>query len=570
MADAPAEQLRDLVGRLETLAERRHAAQPRSVAAAGRARRLTDHLAGHVRVRAASLDAPLLVLLLGPTGAGKSTVFNTIVGWPASETGVLRPTTRIAVVLVHPGDRDTVQTGAFARVPPGQLRFVEDPDIDPGLVLVDAPDIDSIEHANRELADRLVEAADLCLFITTATRYADRVPWAVLERVRERRLPLQVIVNRMPADVSDQADVLADVRRLLSDAGLESAQALAGEAPAREIIAVREGALEESGNRLERMAVAPVLDEIQRLRADREARIELALRALTGSLTGLGESLDQIADDADHEAIDTEALRRAADRAYEGALTSLRMEVGRGTFLREEALRHWQDFVGADQMTRFFSEGIGRIRGAIAAVFRPVTAPVAEVRAATTEDLIGVARLQAAEAARRTATAWSDSAAVARSLAERPELWVPSPDFDAHLSARLETWIEGIVTDIQAHGRPKRLLARGAAVGVNAMGTGVMLATFIHTGGITGTELGVAAATAFLNQKLLAALFGEAAMAELVADAKRRLDEALSATFEEERARFDALLPPPGVLSDLAADLRAAAVAVRALPSPAG
>jgi energy-coupling factor transporter ATP-binding protein EcfA2 len=566
---APTE-LRALVDRLEALSERRIATLPRSEAATTRARQLADHLAGHVRVRADALDAPLLVVLIGPTGAGKSTVFNTIVGWPASETGVLRPTTRVAVVLVHPGDRDTVQTGAFARVPPGHLRFVEDPNIEPGLVLVDAPDIDSVEHANRELADRLVEAADLCLFVTTATRYADRVPWAVLERVRERGLPLQVIVNRMPADATDQADVLADVRRLLSEAGLESAQTPTEDAPAREIIAVREGALDESGDRLDRTAIAPVLDEIQRLRADRDARIELALRALTGSLTGLGESIDLIADDVDHEAIDTEALRRAADRSYEGALTSLRMEVGRGTFLREEALRHWQDFVGADQMTRFFSEGIGRIRGAIAAVFRPVTAPVAEVRAATTEDLMAVARLQAAEAARRTATAWSDSRAVARSLAEQPDLWVPSPGFDARLSGRLEAWIEGIVTDIQAHGRPKRLLARGAAVGVNAMGTGVMLATFIHTGGITGTELGVAAATAFLNQKLLAALFGEAAMAELVADAKRRLDEALSATFEEERARFDALLPAPGVLADLAADLRTAAADVRALPSPAG
>jgi energy-coupling factor transporter ATP-binding protein EcfA2 len=562
--------LRALVDRLEALSERRMATLPRSESAAARARQLADHLAGHVRVRAATLDAPLLVVLVGPTGAGKSTVFNTIAGRSASETGVLRPTTRVAVVLVHPEDRDAVVAGAFARIPPSQLRFVEDPSIEPGLVLVDAPDIDSVEHANRALADRLVEAADLCIFVTTATRYADRVPWAVLDRVRERGLPLQVIVNRMPADAADQSEVLADVRRMLIDAGLDEAQTVGEDAPPREVIAVSEGALDDTGDRLERSTIAPVLDEIGRLRADRDARLELALRALTGSLTGLGESLDRIADDTEHEAIDTEALRRAADRSYEGSLTSLRLEVGRGTFLREEALRHWQDFVGADQMTRFFSEGIGRIRGAIAAVFRPVTAPIAEVRAATTEDLIAVARLQAAEAARRTATAWSDAPAVGRTLAERPELWVPSPDFGARLSARLEAWIEGIVTDIQTHGRPKRLLARGAAVGVNAMGTGVMLATFIHTGGITGTELGVAAATAFLNQKLLAALFGEAAMAELVADAKRRLDEALSTTFDEERARYDELLPGQGVLSDLAEGLRAAAAEVRALPSPAG
>ena len=99
------------------------------------------------------------------------------------------------------------------------------------------------------------------------------------------------------------------------------------------------------------------------------------------------------------------------------------------------------------------------------------------------------------------------------------------------------------------------------------MGTGVMLATFIHTGGITGAELGVAAATAFLNQKVLAALFGEAAMAELVAHARQRLDEALSTTFDEERRRFDDLLPPRGVLTELATDLRTAAADVRTLPA---
>ena len=565
---APSE-LRALVDRLEALGERRLASRPRSEPAKARATRFADHLGGHVRVRAASLDAPLLVVLVGPTGAGKSTVFNTIAGRAASETGVLRPTTRVAVVLVHPDDRAVLADGTLARIAPSQIRFVEDATIEPGLVLVDAPDIDSVEHANRELTDRLVEAADLALFVTTATRYADRVPWAVLDRVRERGLPMQVIVNRMPPDAADQADILADVRRLLAEAGLDAVQAGGEDAPPRELIAVPEGALDADGDRLQRDAMGPVLGEIARLRADREARLELAARALTGSLAGLGESIEAIADDAEHESIDVEALRRIADRAYETSLDALRHEVGRGTFLREEALRQWQTFVGADQMTRFFSQGIGRIRGAIAAAIRPATAPVAEVRAATTEDLVAVARLQAAEAARRTATSWSETTTAGRSIAEQPELWVPSPDFEKRLQERLERWMEGITEEIQSHGRPKRLLARGAAVGVNAMGTGVMLATFIHTGGITGAELGVAAATAFLNQKVLGALFGEAAMAELVAHAKQRLDEALSTTFDEERARFDDLLPASGELTDLASDLRAAAAEVRALPAPA-
>jgi hypothetical protein len=561
--------LRALVDRLEALAQRRLATVPRTDAGAARARQLADHLAGHVRVRAASLEAPLLVLLLGPTGAGKSTVFNTIVGHAVSETGVLRPTTRVAAVLVHPADREAVVGGALARIPSSQSKFVEDASIEPGVALVDAPDIDSLEHANRELADRLVEAADLCLFVTTATRYADRVPWSVLERVRERGLPLQVIVNRMPADAEEQAEVLSDVRRLLTAADLDRARTPTDEEGPRDVIAVAEGAIDGTGAMLDRATIAPVLDEIARLRADREARLDLASRALRGSLRGLGESIDRVADDAEHEAIDTEALRRAADRSYEASLAALRDEVARGTFLREEALRQWQTFVGADQMTRFFSQGIGRVRGAVAAVLRPATAPVAEVRAATTDDLIAVARQQAAEAARRTATAWSDAPMATSTVAERPELWLASADFDERLRARLDAWLESISGEIQAHGRPKRTLARGATLGVNVLGTGVMLASFTHTGGITGAELGVAAATAFLNQKLLSALFGEAAMAELLAHARRRLDEALTTTFDEDRSRFDVLLPAPGALTELADDLRSAAADVRALPSPA-
>ena len=563
-------ELRVLVERLVDLATRRLASEPRSEAAWARARQLADHLRGHIRVRAASLDAPLVVLLVGPTGAGKSTIFNTIAGRTASPTGVLRPTTRVAVVLVHPADREPLVNGALAGLAADQRRFVEDRAIEPGLAVIDAPDIDSLEHANRALAHRLVEAADLCCFVTTATRYADQVPWNVLARVEERGLPLLVVVNRMPPDADDRDQVLADVRRLLADAGLDRLLATEPGASPRELIGVREGDLAPDGDQLVADTIQPLQDEIVRLRAGRDARRELASRALTGSLAGLGDTIDRIADDADHEAIDVEANRRTADRSFETSLDALRDEIAHATFLREEALRHWQSYVGADQMTRFFSEGIGRLRGAIAAIFRPAAAPVAEVRAATTDDLVVVARLQAAEAARRTATAWSAEPDMAPVVAEHADLWLPSPAFVGWLRAGLDEWIEGIGAEIQAHGQSKRLLARGASVGVNVLGTGVMLGTFLHTGGLTGTEVGIAAATAFLNQKLLSALFGEAAMVELVEHARRRLDEVLTITFRAERARFDLLLPVPGELSGLASELRAAAREVRALSAVAG
>ena len=99
-------------------------------------------------------------------------------------------------------------------------------------------------------------------------------------------------------------------------------------------------------------------------------------------------------------------------------------------------------------------------------------------------------------------------------------------------------------------GGRKRTLARGASVGVNAAGVGVMLATFAHTGGLTGAELGLAAGTAVLNQRLLEAMFGEAALVEMVGRARRRLGEALAASWAEEQERYLRLVPvgrrPPG------------------------
>ncbi|MFL5674415.1 MAG: GTPase [Chloroflexota bacterium] len=560
-------ELRVLVGRLEALAERRLASKPRTDAGRARARQLADLLHGHIRVRAASLDAPLVVLLLGPTGAGKSTIFNTIAGRAASATGVLRPTTRVAVVLVHPDDREALVEGAFGAVPPEQLRFVEDPTVERGLAVVDAPDIDSLEHANRVLADRLVEAADLCCFVTTATRYADRVPWAVLSRVEERGLPLLVVLNRMPADAADRSDILSDVRRLIADTGLNDLLRATPDGPPRDLIVVPEGDLSADGTSLRPNTIQALDDEIARLRTAGDARRELAARALTGSLLGLGDSLDRIADDAEHEAIDVESLRRTADRAYESGLTALQDEISHGRFLREEALRHWQAYVGADQVTRFFSEGIGRVRGAISALIRPATAPVAEVRAATTDDLLDVARLQAAEAARKTATAWSTDPMMAPVTSEHAELWLPSPAFDDRLRQGLDEWIDGIAVEIQTQGQPKRLLARGASLGINVLGTSVMLATFLHTGGLTGAEVGVAAATAFVNQKLLSALFGEAAMVELIQHARQRLQDVLATAFAAERARFDEHLPATAELPELAAELRSASREIRALPA---
>src|ERR671917_1064096 len=107
---------------------------------ADEARHTRDQLAGQVDdyllPRLRQMDAPLLMVVGGSTGAGKSTLVNSLVGAPVSQSGVLRPTTRAPVLVCHPGD-----VGWFEddRILPGLPRTVGGGTVTSGLQLVPHP-----------------------------------------------------------------------------------------------------------------------------------------------------------------------------------------------------------------------------------------------------------------------------------------------------------------------------------------------------------------------------------------------------------------------------------------------
>ena len=325
-----------------------------------RAAALHRHVADYLIPRAASLEAPLAVVIMGSTGAGKSSLFNALAGKRVSASGVLRPTTREPVLLAAPEDAAALETdtdrGAWARR--AQLRIVADAEAGRrGLLLIDAPDIDSVESANRELAAELLEAADLVVYVTTASRYADQVPWQMLERARERGVPLLAVLNRLPPEQADAASVREDHRRLLERGRLAESGAFG----ALEVVSVVEGEVDAERDALAADAVAPVRAALDHLVRDQDARRELARRALAASLGALPPQLSGIAGEMDAEAEAGDRLLAIASRAYAARRAALGEEIGGGTFLRTEVLREWQAFVGAGRVTQLLTRGIGRI-----------------------------------------------------------------------------------------------------------------------------------------------------------------------------------------------------------------
>jgi energy-coupling factor transporter ATP-binding protein EcfA2 len=552
--DSAAADLIERSDRLADLAEQRLGLAPTNPPARERARQLRDHLEGFVRPRAADIDAPLLVLLLGPTGAGKSSLLNTIAGAEVSRAGVLRPTTREAVLYASEGDAKQILSGGRLRlIPTERIVFATAPEGSAGVAVIDAPDIDSVERDNRELADILLEASDLCVFVTTASRYADLVPWEVLRRVQERGLPLVVLLNRVPADARDREVVMADARRVLAEAGMREADATL------DLIAVTEGEVDPRVNGLARESVRPLLDRIQQLASGSAERRRAALDSLAGAVGGLAPLVHAVADDLEHEAIDTDSLRRIAETSYADELDAFSRELRSGVLLRSEVLGRWHDFVGADQITRFVSSGLGRLRGLLLTAFRGTpAAPVALVEEEVASTLEALALRHASDAARRTATAWSARSDGTALLDRDPTLWSASETFRPAMRDGLGAWMRATIDDVRTAGGRKKAVAQVASLGVNAVGVAVMLGVFVHTAGLTGAEVGIAAGTAFLNQKLLEALFGERAMEQLIEQARARLDTLLTSLFASERERFEALAPRPAKLRELAGGLRAA------------
>lgn len=500
--------------------------------------------------RLARLDAPLLVVLGGSTGAGKSTITNSLVGADVSLAGVLRPSTRTPVLVCNAADRSWFLDGGVlpdlprstGERPTGAgVHLVVNERVPAGVGLLDAPDIDSVETANHELAAQLLGAADAWLFVTTASRYADAVPWEYLRRARERAVAMTIVINRIPTGASDE--VVTHLGDMLRENGLGDVSIFAVEEATTAESPAGAGAKQLVDGRLPETAVLDIREWVGGLIASDASRDDVVRSTLDGALRSIPARIDVVEDALADQAAALEQLEASSRRRYDDALAALDDELGNGVLLRGEVLDRWREHVGTSAFMERLQQGVSRVRARIWSMVSGKPVPNDAAKDQLESNLATLVRNHADRAAVTTVTAWDSTAAGAAVLADAERgIDRPTANLPERLDRELDDWHDAVLQLVHDRAGNKLAVARTLTLGLNGVGVAVMIAVFAQTGGVTGAEAGVAAGTAAVSQTLLTAVFGENAVRDLVRAARDDLRLRLAGLFEVERSRFDALL----------------------------
>ncbi len=476
--------------------------------------------------RLEDLTAPLTLVLVGGTGSGKSTLVNSLAGSPVAKPGVLRPMTRIPVIWCHSSQEDRYADGLVGATVsvPVEVVASDDPFLK-NLTVIDSPDIDSVEVAHREIAEALLSVADVCLFVTTPQRYADAVPWEFLIRAQQRDVPLLYAMNRVRGNADE---VIDDFSKRMDNGGLDLVFS--------EVIPIMEQQTLGHGG-LPASAITHIKSILQEL-SEEDDELVIA-QATAGSIASLRLGIEVLVDQAVSESARIGQLEALLESRYAQHQAAVGESLVSGTLLRSEITARWEDVLGTGQFMRSVAEGVGKVRGWARRVFGGrVERLEGEARS---EISIAIER-RTALAASETASAWEMDALGIVLIKGHSDLWSASATTRSEIEIQIDDWAQRIRVLVEERGSGRKTVARAASLGVNVVAVSLMLIVFSQTSGLTGSEVGIAAGAAAVQQTLLESIFGEAALRSLVSEARAELMAAIERVFVADQERFRTLL----------------------------
>lgn len=545
---------------LETLADHLDGlALVLSGAAAPELRRERDRLVRLLRgvvSRASTPDAPLLVVVGGGSGAGKSTLVNTLAGRRITPGGVVRPTTRAPVLVCHPDDLATFtpQDGVL----PGMVRveaergeqvvgertllLATSSSLPAGVALLDTPDIDTVEHRNRELAEQALDAADVWFWLATARTYADEVGMGYLRRAARRQALLALVLNQVPD--AHREVILEDATRLL-----EAHAAM----PDRRVVVPRTTIADD---RLPDGTLASLTTWLHEL-APLERRRSVRAVAVAGLRAAVPAEVAALAAGVEVEVGYADRLRGLVTNQAAAVAVELDAELDAGLSLRAEVLDNWRQVVGG-------AAWLERAQGTATELGALVRARLGMAGPAPSEDVQVEVAAQLVRVLDRLLTRthlqlrWdleADPAGLAL-LDHTPELRSEPVDRTVDLERLVEAWQAATTALLVEVGAPRKRRAWWTSVAVSSATTSAILVLFSVSGGLTGGEVGLAAAAAAASQWLLTKVLGERNVERLLDAMRADLQERVGARLAEEHRGYldaiDAVRPSTAAVEALA------------------
>lgn len=200
------------------------------------AKRCLERLERDLLPRTAGAHEHLVAGIVGPNNAGKSLLFNSLSGHKLSPSEPRGGATRCLIGATSPTLAKVLQEepslAQFPLVPitfdgtpklvpeagrnaedPAELLLVSVQDFPPGVLLIDAPDFDSILTQNRAATESLMQVADLAVVVVTRHTYHNELVVRFLEDWLRNQRPWVLVYNEAFVDESittEHAEALRD------------------------------------------------------------------------------------------------------------------------------------------------------------------------------------------------------------------------------------------------------------------------------------------------------------------------------------------------------------------------
>jgi energy-coupling factor transporter ATP-binding protein EcfA2 len=535
-------------------------------------RKLLGQIDDYLLPRLRESGSPVLVALVGSTGAGKSTLVNSIVGAQVSMTGIRRPTTNSPVLACHPDDVDWFAENVFLPTVPrvrqeglarsgrdGLLVLAANEGMPKGVALLDTPDIDSVVAEHREFAHQFLDASDLWLFMTSASRYADAAVWDLLQHARDRGAALGIVLSRV--NEASAAELVDHFAAMLEANGLSRNQRFL----------ILETVLTEG--KLPSEASGPIRQWLTEA-AQSDRRVAVLSQTMSGVLDTFPTRVPALAAQVEAQAALRDELIAAVAAAYRVAFTEIETSTADGSLMRGEVLARWQDFAGSGELLRALQSRrvMGRqrrrrgparaqtlraaVRTALESLLISVADRAAEDSVSRWRKLPAGAALLDELAAVEDGDGWGGSQFAADAglifgldpaetgaPKDSPEqaaaaLARASADLNTRATRAVSLWQDQVLRTVKAENVTKRSIARLINFDDESLATVLMIGLLVQKAPGADDEESMIG----IPHRLLTALFGAGLLRDVAKRARADLLDRISLIFDEEMLRFSKII----------------------------